>query len=224
MSLFERIGKKYSLAPSILSADFANLKSELEKIDKAGADIVHLDIMDGHFVPNLTFGPPVVKKLRKHSNKIFDAHLMITNPSDFIENFVNSGVDMISVHYEVDPHVHRLLSKIKESGVYAGIAFNPSTPITGLKYLLDVMDFVLIMSVNPGFGGQKFINGVLEKIKEVRDIVGESIPIEIDGGICADNIEEVKSAGVNIFVAGSAFFSKGEDKILVKKIKEFNNI
>lgn len=216
-------GKPYQLAPSVLSADFARLHEAIELIDQTGAQIVHLDIMDGHFVPNLTFGPPVIKALRPLTKTVFDAHLMVTNPKELIGDFANAGVDMLSVHAEVDPHIHRLLGSIKDLGMQAGIVYNPGTPVDGLKYILDVVDYVLLMSVNPGFGGQTFIESTLDKAKEIRDIAGAELPIQIDGGIHAGNIEEVKEAGINIFVAGSAFFSKGEHETLVDCVKKFNH-
>lgn len=213
--------KKYLLAPSLLSADFSQLKRALQYISETGADLVHLDIMDGHFVPNLTFGPPVIKALRPHSSMIFDAHLMVTNPQNLISPFAESGVQMLSVHYEVDPHIHRLLASIREEGMYAGLVFNPGTSVDGLEYLKDVTDYVLIMSVNPGFGGQSFLSSQLDKIKEVRSIMGKDFPIQVDGGINLQTISQVKESGANIFVTGSAFFEGGEAKSLIEKIRSW---
>ncbi len=217
--LHEFLGeKKHFLAPSLLSADFADLAGALDYIAKKKGDIVHFDIMDGHFVPNLTFGPPVVKALRSHSSLIFDAHLMVTDPVSLVSDFARAGVQMLSVHYEVGFHTHRLLSSIREEGMYAGLVFNPATPVDGLAYLRDVADYVLIMSVNPGFGGQSFLSSQLEKIQQVRRMMGEDFPIQVDGGINAQTLPRAQEAGANIFVTGSAFFKGGEASSLVELI------
>ena len=208
------MAKDIRISPSILSADFAKLGEEVAAIDKAGADLIHVDVMDGHFVPNITIGPGVVKALRPHSKKPFDVHLMISPVDQFVADFVEAGADIVTVHPEAGPHTHRTVGLIKSLGAKAGIALNPGTPAKMLDYLIDEIDLVLVMSVNPGFGGQSFIESQLRKIEMIRkriDDSGRDIDLEVDGGVNFETAPRVIAAGADMLVAGTATFTGGPD-------------
>lgn len=217
----------FEIAPSILSADFTRLADEIKAVEEGGARILHVDVMDGHFVPNITIGLPVVKSLRKATTMTIDTHLMITEPSRYAVEFVNAGADMVSVHIEADVHIHRTLTAIREAGAKAGIAVNPGTPLVALEEALPYADYVLVMSVNPGFGGQKFIPTCLEKVRRLRAMIrdrGSDTKIEIDGGIDKGNIAEVVSAGAELLVAGSAVFGKDDPAKAVRDLIESGTV
>ncbi len=211
------------VAPSILSADFSILGSEVDRVAKAGADLIHIDVMDGHFVPNITFGAPVVKKIRKVTDVPFDVHLMIENPDKYIEDFKNAGADIITVHAEACVHLNRTLSAIKEMGIKAGVALNPATPVCMIENVLQDVDMVLLMTVNPGFGGQSYIHSVTDKIKELKKICDDkgldAVDIQVDGGIDEITAVEASSAGANVLVAGSAVYNAKDVVEIINKLK-----
>jgi ribulose-phosphate 3-epimerase len=197
------------IAPSILSADFCHLGDEIKRVEAAGADFIHVDVMDGHFVPNLTLGPPVIEFIRKATTLPLDVHLMIENPERYIDDFVSAGSDILTVHVETCPHLHRTIQQIKEKGIKAGVTLNPSTPLSSVEEVIGDVDLLLIMSVNPGFGGQKFIPSMIDKIKRARKLIdskGSKAMLEVDGGLKTDNMKEISNAGCDVFVAGSAIF------------------
>jgi len=211
------------IAPSILSSDFSKLGEEVKRIDVAGADIVHIDVMDGHFVPNITIGPPIVKALRKVTRLPFDVHLMIENPDNYIDAFADAGADIISIHVEACRHLHRSIQKIKQQNVKAAVALNPATPLNTIEYILEDIDMILLMTVNPGFGGQKFIESVTKKVSDLREMLNSrhlETDIEVDGGIGLDNIYKITKAGANVIVSGSAVFNAPDTAEFIKGLRE----
>jgi ribulose-phosphate 3-epimerase len=211
------------LSPSILSADFNILGKQIKEVEEAGATYLHIDVMDGNFVPSISYGMPVIKSIRKNTNLFFDVHLMVEEPDRFLQDFKDAGADMITVHYEANKHLHRTITRIKEMGLKAGVALNPSTPVRVLEYIIEQLDMVLIMTVNPGFGGQSFIPFSIRKIQELKQMVerlGISIDIQVDGGISTANVREVIEAGANVIVAGTSVFNGN----IKNNIEEFNNI
>lgn len=207
------------IAPSILSADFARLGAEIEAIDKAGADYIHVDIMDGHFVPNISFGLPVVAAARSYTAKPFDVHLMIAPADPYLAAFAKAGADSITVHAEAGPHLHRSLQAIKAEGKRAGVAINPATPLSAVEHVLDDIDLLLVMTINPGFGGQTFIPATLEKVRQANALIGaRPIDLEVDGGVTTDNIGEIARAGANVFVAGSSIYAGNDPATYAPRI------
>ncbi len=215
--------KTKKIAPSLLSADFSILKKDIEIVEKGGADLLHIDVMDGHFVPNITMGPFIVQAIKNVSKIPLDVHLMIENPGDYTDRFIDAGADYLSVHYEACPHLHRVLQKIKSRGVKAGVALNPHTSISLIEDVMPDLDFILLMSVNPGFGGQSFIPNALNKIRKLNELLKlhnlEHIEIEIDGGIKLDNIKEVSDAGCDIFVSGSGIYRAENPTLRIEELR-----
>ena len=214
--------RNIDIAPSILSADFSRLGEEIAAVERGGADILHVDVMDGHFVPNITIGLPVVKSLAAATKLPLDTHLMISEPGRYAAQFVSAGASMVSVHVEADPHLHRTLMSIRSAGAQAGVVLNPSTPVSAVEEALQFADYVLVMSVNPGFGGQKFIPESIQKVRRLRQMITErqlNVRIEIDGGIDRNNIETVVDAGAEIIVAGSAIFGAESAEEAVKELR-----
>jgi ribulose-phosphate 3-epimerase len=211
------------IAPSILSADFAHLAREIAAAEAGGADLIHVDVMDGHFVPNITIGPPVVRAVKRVAKRPLDVHLMIEEPDRYLDAFVDAGASMLSVHVEALPHLHRTVDAIKRLGAQAGVVLNPSTPVGALEEIARDVDFVLVMSVNPGFGGQRFIPGSVDKIRRVRELldrVGNAAPIEVDGGIDPSTVRSVVDAGASILVAGHAVFGHGDPAAAVRALRQ----
>ena len=210
------------ISPSILSADFADMGKAVEYMEQCGADYIHCDVMDGAFVPNISFGPGMIKAIRKHTKLPLDVHLMVDKPERYIDDFVNAGADIITIHAEATLHIQRVLQYIRSKGVKCGLVLNPATPVDYIKYCLDCVDMILLMSVNPGFGGQKFIPSVLPKVKEVSDMIkasGYDIELEIDGGINFENIGPVLEAGANVIVAGSTVFGHDDPAEAIKRLR-----
>ena len=213
------------MAPSILSADFSRLGEEIRAVEKAGADVIHVDVMDGHFVPNITIGPPVVASVRRITDLPLDVHLMISDADRYIDDFARAGADWITVHVEACPHLHRTVGRIKELGKKAGAVLNPATPLYSLDEILEDLDLVMLMSVNPGFGGQSFIRSSLKKIKTLREMIagrGLEVGIEVDGGVSPATIADVAGAGANIFVAGSAVFGQQDYAKVIAEMKSIS--
>ncbi|HEY5648902.1 MAG TPA: ribulose-phosphate 3-epimerase [Nitrospiria bacterium] len=213
---------KKKIAPSILSADFSRLGEEIARVSEAGADLIHVDVMDGHFVPNLTIGPPIVEAIRKVTDLPLDVHVMITNPDETFQDYLSAGADYLTVHVEASTHLHRTVQAIKEMGAKAGVTLNPATPLSAVEEILPYADLLLIMSVNPGFGGQSFIPSSMEKLRQARKMIDErglSVELEIDGGVKTDNIGDMAAAGADIFVSGSGIFKSPDYKETIQKMR-----
>ena len=215
--------KKIKIAPSVLSADFSNLREQLLAVERGGADLLHIDIMDGHFVPNITFGPFIVDAIHRCTDLPLDVHLMIENPDQYIDAFIDAGYDLLSVHVEEVTHLNRTIKYIKDRGILAGVVLNPSTPLNTLDYILEYTDFVLLMSVNPGFGGQSFIDNTGKKIRQLKEIINNKaldVEIEVDGGIGLENAKEIAECGATIIVSGSGIFKTNNPEETVRKMQK----
>ena len=211
---------RVKIAPSILSADFSVLGDEIKKLDESGCDYIHIDVMDGHFVPNLTIGPDVIKSVRNYSSKPFDVHLMINPVLRFLKDYINAGADIITIHHEIDENIHECINFIKSYKKKVGISIKPKTPANVLEQYIDKIDLILIMTVEPGFGGQKFMSDQIEKIKQIRQMIGQkNIEIEVDGGINLENANDVKEAGANVLVSGSTIFNSTDYKSIINKLR-----
>ncbi|MBS4207667.1 ribulose-phosphate 3-epimerase [Bacillus sp. FJAT-50079] len=211
------------IAPSILAADFSKLADEIKEVEAAGADLIHIDVMDGHFVPNISFGSLIVEAVRKVTDLPLDVHLMIEEPARYIEEFVNAGADYVTVHVEADPHVHRTIQEIRRLGAKPGVVLNPATSVSTIEHIIDDIDMVLLMTVNPGFGGQSFIPNVLPKIREVKAMIDRkqlSVDIEVDGGVNSETIRQCMDAGANVFVAGSNIFANEDRKAAIQELRK----
>lgn len=211
------------IAPSILASDFAKIGEEIKRVEVGGADLIHIDVMDGHFVPNITLGPPVIKCLRRATTLPFDVHLMISEPDRYIDDFIDVGADILTVHVECSCHLNRTIQKIKERNIKAAVAINPATPLSTIEWIISDLDMVLLMSVNPGFGGQSYIESVTEKIKQLKHMIKSrnlDIDIEVDGGIDLDNIYRITKAGANVIVAGSTIYGAPDAKEIIEKLRE----